>query len=120
MNENPVIKLNDEYQRFLAGKIDRRQLLKQAQAAGLSAAAIALFGRVVPDTSAAQNAKARASVLIAYRAAPSLVSVPAGAEIRPFSFMPAASRARAARPSNERSCTSRLWLESGHFPTGEI
>jgi peptide/nickel transport system substrate-binding protein len=59
MNENPVIKLNDEYQRFLAGKIDRRQLLKQAQAAGLSAAAIALFGRVAPVN--AQEASPAAS-----------------------------------------------------------
>ena len=50
MNENPVIKLNDEYQRFLAGKIDRRQLLLQARAAGLSATAIALFGRVAPTS----------------------------------------------------------------------
>ncbi len=59
MNDNRVIKLNDEYQRFLAGKIDRRQLLRQARAAGLSAAAIALFGRVAPAS--AQEATPAAS-----------------------------------------------------------
>ena len=60
MNENPVIKLNDEYQRFLAGKIDRRRLLKQAQAAGLPAAAIALFSRIAPAS--AQEASPAASL----------------------------------------------------------
>jgi len=59
MNENPVITLNDEYQRFLAGKIDRRQLLRQARAAGLSATALALFGRVTPVS--AQDATPAAS-----------------------------------------------------------
>src|SRR6476620_5048597 len=59
MNDNRVIKLNDEYQRFLAGKIDRRQLLRQARAAGLSAAAIAPFGRAAPAT--AQEATHAAS-----------------------------------------------------------
>jgi peptide/nickel transport system substrate-binding protein len=59
MSENRVINLNNEYQRFLDGEIDRRQLLKRAGTLGLSAATLPLFGRMIPVS--AQEATPAAS-----------------------------------------------------------
>jgi peptide/nickel transport system substrate-binding protein len=48
MAENPVIKLNDLYLQFAAGKIDRRQFVARAATLGLSAASLAHFFRAIP------------------------------------------------------------------------
>jgi peptide/nickel transport system substrate-binding protein len=59
MAENPVVKLNDLYLQFCAGKIDRRQFMTRAGALGLSAASLVHFFRAIPAS--AQDASPAAT-----------------------------------------------------------
>ena len=58
---NPVVQLNDLYKEFMAGNIDRRELMLRAGTLGLSATALSLFARSVPAS--AQEASPQAAVL---------------------------------------------------------
>lgn len=68
MTERPVNKLNELYKEFLAGRIDRRELMVRAGTVGLSAAGLAMFMRGVPAS--AQDATPEAS--------PAAVGLPGG------------------------------------------
>ncbi|HET9659350.1 MAG TPA: ABC transporter substrate-binding protein [Thermomicrobiales bacterium] len=68
MSERPVNKLNELYKEFLAGRIDRRQLMLRASTLGLSAAGMAMFMRGVPAS--AQDATPEAS--------PAAIALPGG------------------------------------------
>ena len=59
MSENRVVKLNEAYHEFLAGKLDRRGLMQKAIALGISSASVAAFMRGVPAS--AQDASPVAS-----------------------------------------------------------
>jgi peptide/nickel transport system substrate-binding protein len=48
MKNNPVVQLNELYKDYLAGKLDRRQLMVKAGALGLSATALSLFAKSIP------------------------------------------------------------------------
>jgi peptide/nickel transport system substrate-binding protein len=45
---NPVLKLNEYYQQFMNGEIDRRALLARAGTLGLAASSLAMFERTFP------------------------------------------------------------------------
>ncbi|CAN5802668.1 ABC transporter substrate-binding protein [soil metagenome] len=59
--ENPVSKLNEYYQQFLNGEIDRRKLLTLAGTLGLAAPSLAMFSKAVPAS--AQDASPAAVAL---------------------------------------------------------
>jgi peptide/nickel transport system substrate-binding protein len=48
VSENKVVKLNEAYHEFLAGKMDRRGLMLKASALGISAASVSMFMRGIP------------------------------------------------------------------------
>lgn len=68
MSKRPVNHLNELYKEFLAGRIDRRQLMLRASALGLSASGMAMFMRGVPAS--AQDATPEAS--------PAAIALPGG------------------------------------------
>jgi peptide/nickel transport system substrate-binding protein len=59
VSENRIVKLNEAYHEFLAGKLDRRGLMQRALVLGISAASVTAFMRGIPAS--AQDASPVAS-----------------------------------------------------------